>query len=153
GGISPGGFLARAERRWPLRMSGRSAVADSTIVNLYYAELDRAVRFWRDGLGFAVVLDQGWAKLLRLADRSFLGLVDGSRGHLRPQPTSAVLVTLVVEDLSGWRERARTAGAAGITEIERRDDLAIERFFCRDPGGYALEFQRFLRPADREAFH
>lgn len=134
-------------------MSGRPAVADSTIVNLYYAELDRAVRFWRDGLGFAVVLDQEWAKLLRLADRSFLGLVDGSRGYLRPQATSAVLVALVVEDLPGWREQVRVAGAAGITEIERRDDLAIERFFCRDPGGYALEFQRFLRPADREAFH
>jgi len=26
-------------------------MADSMIVNLYYTELDRAARFWRDGLG------------------------------------------------------------------------------------------------------
>ncbi|GAB4309558.1 MAG: hypothetical protein Kow0097_10650 [Candidatus Bipolaricaulota bacterium] len=97
--------------------------------------------------------DQGWAVLLRLAAGSFLGLVDGARGHLRPQPASAVLVTLVVEDLALWRDRARKAGASAITAIERRDDLGIERFFCRDPGGYELEFQRFLRQDDRRTFH
>ncbi len=134
-------------------MSARPAAVGATIVNLYYAELDRAVRFWRDGLGFPVEVDQEWALLLRLATGSFLGLVDGSRGHLRPQPASAVLVTLVVDDLSRWRERVGAAGAAGMTEIERREDLGIERFFCRDPGGYALEVQRFLRPAERAIFH
>lgn len=126
---------------------------DGTIVNLYYADLAAAVRFWREVLGVPLVADQGWAKILRLADRSFLGLVDGARGHLRPQPRSAVLVTLVVDDLEDWRERARRAGAAGITDVELRDDLGIERFFCQDPGGYELEFQRFLRPEDRRAFH
>lgn len=127
--------------------------ADATIVNLYYADLGAAARFWRDGLGFPVTVDQGWALLLRLARGSFLGLVDGARGHLRPQPTNAVLVTLVVEDLPAWRARVDKAGARGITAIEQRDDLGIERFFCRDPGGYELEFQRFLRPGDRRTFH
>ena len=130
-----------------------AATADATIANLYYADLDVAARFWRDGLGFPVVVDQGWALLLRLAAGSFLGLVDGARGHLRPRPASAVLVTVVVEDLSAWRARVGEAGALEITAIEQRDDLGIERFFCRDPGGYELEFQRFLRPGDRRTFH
>ncbi len=127
--------------------------ADGTIVNLYYCDLASAVCFWRDGLGFPVAVDQGWAVLLELASRSFLGLVDGSRGHLRPQPESAVLVTLISDDLAGWREWLAAAGAAGMTPLERREDLGIERFFCRDPGGYAIEVQRFLRPDDRRTFH
>lgn len=127
--------------------------AEATIVNLYYDDLAAAVQFWRDDLGFPVAVDQGWAKLFRLSGRSFLGLVDGRRGHLRPQPRSAVLVTLVVDDLAAWRERAQQARASGVTAIERREDLGIERFFCRDPGGYELEFQRFLRPEEGRIFH
>jgi len=62
-------------------------------------------------------------------------------------------VPVVVEDLPAWRARVGEAGALEITSIEQRDDLGIERFFCRDPGGYELEFQRFLRPDDRHVFH
>lgn len=124
-----------------------------TMVNLYYEDLASAVAFWRDALGFPVAADQGWAVLLELRPGSFLGLVDGARGHLRPNPQSAVLVTLITDDLAGWRERLRAAGAQDLTEIERQEDLGIERFFCRDPGGYTLEVQRFLRPGDRARFH
>ncbi|MBC7220344.1 VOC family protein [Candidatus Bipolaricaulota bacterium] len=97
---------------------------------------------------------QGWAVIVALAPRSFLGLVDGARGHLRPQPETAVLVTLVSDDLAGWRDRlAAAGGTAGMTPLDRREDLGIERFLCRDPGGYAIEVQRFLRPDDRRTFH
>ncbi len=129
------------------------AFVAGTMVNLYYEDLSEAVAFWRDALGFPVAADQGWAVLLELRAGSFLGLVDGTRGKLRPHPNSAVLVTLITDDLAGWWARLRAAGAQDLTEIERREDLGIERFFCRDPGGYALEVQRFLRPADRAWFH
>lgn len=130
----------------------RPSVA-AVIVNLYYADLARAVVFWRDALGFPVAADQGWAVLLELCPGTFLGLVDGAKGYLRPQEGSAVLVTLVSDELSAWQERLRAAGAEGLTGVERREDLGIERFFCRDPGGYAIEVQRFLRPWDRVKFH
>ncbi len=125
----------------------------STLVNLYYRDLPAAVRFWTEGLGFPIVLDQGWAKLLRLREGSFLGLVDSRRGYHRPQEHNAVLITVVTDDLETWRVRAQQAGAQAVTEIERHPELQVERFFCRDPGGYTLEFQRFLRPQDRALFH
>lgn len=123
-----------------------------TIVNLYYADLSRAVAFCRGTLGFPVPADLGWAVLFGLRPGSFGGLVDGARSYLRSNPRSAVLVTLVTDDLGAWRERFRAAGAKGRTVIERREDLGIERFFCRDPSGYAVGVQRFFRPWDRLQF-
>jgi catechol 2,3-dioxygenase-like lactoylglutathione lyase family enzyme len=152
GGLPPLGGPRRPDRG-PGEGGPIAGGVDGTIVNLYYADLAGAVRFWHEGLGFPVAADQGWAVLLRLAEGSFLGLVDGARGHLRPQPASAVLVTLLVDDLPAWRARAQQAGATGLTPTEHRKDLGIERFFCRDPGGYELEFQRFVRPEDRRTFH
>ncbi len=129
------------------------AEPSATLVNLYYHDLEAAMRFWAEGLRFPVVVDQGWAKILRLGEGSYLGLVDGQRGYHRPQEKSAVLITIVTDDLTGWWERAGQAGAQGLTPIQINSELQIERFFCRDPGGYTLEFQRFLNPQARRVFH
>lgn len=131
----------------------RVSPVSSTMVNLYYQDLEEAVRFWTHSLGFPIAVDQGWAKLLCLREGSFLGLVDGRRGYHRPQEENAILITLITDDLEAWHARVQEAGAREVTAIEFHPELQIERFFCRDPGGYTLEFQRFLRPEDRALFH
>lgn len=71
-------------------------------------------------------------------------LVDGNRGHLKHQEKSAVLLTIVSQDVEGWHQRLKEAGVAGQSEMLR--GTFCEHFFFEDPAGYAIEIQRFHNP-------
>lgn len=124
----------------------------SQITFLYYEDLNAARHFYADTLGLAQVEDQGWAKIFRINDRAFLGIVDETKGSLQAQETNAVMITLVVEDVAGWHAYLQEAGAKIRTEPKVSREIQIEYFFAEDPGGYVLEFQRFLAPATAELF-
>lgn len=121
-----------------------SAQHDTTITFFYYDDLAAVIPFYEEVLGFQLVLDQGLARIYRVG-RGYFGIVDGHRGHLRARPDSAVLLTVVVEDVPAWHARMRAAGVASLSEILL--GRFCEHFFFRDPQGYAIEIQRFRDPA------
>ncbi len=136
-------------------MSKQGFGPQSSITWFYYDDFTLATAFYGETLGLQPVLDQGWARVFRIARDAFVGLVDAQagKGTCRSQPASAVLLTLVVDDLQGWFDKLTAAGVrldSGITKVA---DLEIETLFLTDPGGYRLEFQRFLHEAAREMFH
>ncbi len=114
------------------------------ITFFYYDDIAAIARFYEDTLGFELVLDQGMARIYRIAPGSFFGIVDGNRGHLRHQPQSAVLLTIVAEDVAGWHARMQAAGVAKLGPIQT--GTYCEHFFFEDPAGYAIEVQRFRDP-------
>ncbi|WP_376097440.1 VOC family protein [Roseomonas sp. CCTCC AB2023176] len=118
---------------------------DYAITFFYYDDIQRVVPFYEGTLGFELVLDQGLARIYRIAPNSYFGIVDGNRGHLRHQPTSAVLLTIVAEDVAGWHARLKAAGVPSLGEMQR--GTYCEHFFFEDPAGYAIEVQRFHDPA------
>lgn len=126
---------------------------DSQITFLYYRDLEPVARFYEQVLGFDRVEDQGWAKIYRAAGNAFLGIVAGERGFHQPQDRSAVLITLVVDDVAGWYSHLRAEGVTLLSELQERDDIQIRCFFFQDPGGYTFEVQQFLRPDLVEVFH
>lgn len=126
---------------------------DSQITFLYYADLEPAAHFYGQVLGLPLVADQGWAKIYQVGPGAFVGIVAGERGFHRPQPHNAVLLTLVVDDVQAWYETLREAGVRILREPVRHEDIGVEGFFFEDPGGYALEAQRFLKPEDVRLFH
>ncbi len=117
---------------------------DYAITFFYYDDIAPAAAFYEGVLGFELVLDQGMARIYRIAGRSYFGIVDGTRGHLKHQPKSAVLLTIVAEDVAGWHARLAAAGVAALTPIQR--GTYCEHFFFEDPAGYAIEVQRFHDP-------
>jgi catechol 2,3-dioxygenase-like lactoylglutathione lyase family enzyme len=123
---------------------------DYAITFFYYPDIHAVVPFYEDVLGFELVLDQGMARIYRIAGNSYFGIVDGNRGHLKHQEKSAVLLTIVVEDVEGWHRRMKDAGVAGQSEMLR--GTYCEHFFFEDPAGYAIEIQRFHNPAVAELF-
>jgi catechol 2,3-dioxygenase-like lactoylglutathione lyase family enzyme len=116
----------------------------------YYEDIFSVSAFYEDVLGFELVLDQGLARIYRVGKNSYFGIVDGNRGHLKHRPESAVLFTMVLDDVEGWHERLTRAGVDGLTELRR--GTYCDHFFFRDPCGYALEIQRFHSPAIAELF-
>lgn len=123
---------------------------DYAITFFYYDDIANIAPFYEDILGFELVLDQGLARIYRIAGRNFFGIVDGNKGHLRHQPRSAVLLTIVTEDVAGWHDRLRARGVPGLSEVLR--GTYCEHFFFEDPAGYAIEVQRFHDPAVAKLF-
>lgn len=118
----------------------------SQITFLYYQDLAAAQQFYEVILGLALVEDQGWAKIYRVNGTAFVGLVDEARGSLKTQPENAVMITFVVENVRGWYDYLRENGVKIRQEYGRSEAIQIEYFFAEDPGGYVLEFERFLKP-------
>jgi len=109
-------------------------------------------RFYEELLGLELVEDQGWTKIYRVHGSAYLGIVAGERGFHSPRDENAVLVTLVVSDAAHWFAKLQDVGAALLSELEDKEEIGIRRFFLKDPGGYTLEIQQFLKPRQIEVF-
>ncbi len=116
---------------------------DGLITFLYYEDLDAATRFYRDVLGLRVVVDQGWAKILKLAENAHVGLVDGKRGSLRPSRDKPVMVTILVPDVDAWYAHFERLGVPTMSEPHDVAGMNLRQFMLRDPEGYVIEIQHF----------
>lgn len=118
----------------------------SQITFLYFDDLDSVAPFFEDVLNLEIVDRQEAARIYRMAGGAFLGIVDGAKGHWRPQEQSAVLITLVVDDVKAWYDCLKMNGVKMLSDIKKPDIAPVECFFFEGPGGYHFEVQRFLDP-------
>jgi len=125
----------------------------SQITFLYYRDLQPVSEFYREIMGFELVEDQGWAKILRVSGNAYLGIVDEERGFCKAQEASAVLITLIVDDVSWWHDYLRRSGVGTVSELQTMKGIAVQCFFLEDPGGYTIEIQQFLEPEVARTFH
>jgi catechol 2,3-dioxygenase-like lactoylglutathione lyase family enzyme len=120
--------------------------ANAGITFFYYEDIEPASSFYENILGFSLVDDQGWAKIFQINGSAFMGVVAGEKGFCRVQDENAVLLTIVVDDVSPWYEYLEQREVDLATEIQDKADIGVRCFFLRDPGGYSLEIQQFLNP-------
>ncbi|UCH56912.1 MAG: VOC family protein [Candidatus Bathyarchaeota archaeon] len=117
---------------------------EGLITFLYYGDLERAMRFYEDILRLEKTVDQGWAKIYRVADAAHVGLVDGERGYHRPSPEKPVMITILVSDVDSWYAHFVDRGVKTLGAPRDNPDLRIRAFLLEDPEGYVIEIQRFL---------
>lgn len=110
----------------------------------YYADLERATRFYTDVLGLRIAADYGFAKVLHVAPTSFLTLVDAAMGmHAADEPKTTALA-LITDDLDAWNAHLTARGAP--FRHPYRGAVAggaHDGFVVIDPEGYLLELERF----------
>lgn len=111
---------------------------DAAITFLRVADLERSHRFYAEGLGLTLVLDQGGCRIYRLSPDGFLGVCERDDAG-----STGVIVTLVTDDVAGWYDRFVAAGAEVDGPPRDNADYRIHHFFAADPDGHALEVQRF----------
>lgn len=116
------------------------------ITFLYYRDLARAETFYRDVLGLPLVIDQGFAKIFRLADGAHVGLVDEARGMNDWQEAKCVQLCLRVPDVEAWHAWAQDAGLNELSRLFVNETIGIRAFVFRDPEGYQIEVQSATRP-------
>ena len=119
---------------------------------LYYRDLDRATAFYRDTLGLELVADYDMARIFRVAEESYLILVDATKGmHTADEPKSVALA-LLTDQLEGWHAYLASKGLAPGRPFTPRPGSAHDGFVIRDPEGYMLEFERFNPHPENERF-
>lgn len=102
----------------------------ASITWLYYEDMLPMENFVTENLGLELSADQGWAKIYRLSDNSYLGLVDEKRGMNSFSDEKLVEVKFDLEDTQGWEE---------YLEENPKDDARVENTF-HDLGGYLFKF-------------
>ena len=116
------------------------------ITFLYYRDLARAEKFYADTLGLPLTIDQGWAKIFRLAEGAHVGLVDEARGMNDWQAQKCVQLCLRVPDVDKWFVWAKAKGLSNLGQLFQNDEIGIRAFVFDDPEGYQIEVQS-LAPA------
>ena len=116
-------------------------------VHLKVADIERALGFWRDVLGFEVQQGMGQSAVFLSAGGSHhhLGLNTWeSRGGSPPSPRSTGLyhVAILYPDRATLADALRRVMAAGIPLEGASDHGVSEAIYLRDPDGNGVELYR-----------
>ena len=117
---------------------------EGLITFFYYRDLEKAAEFYEEVMGFELTIDQGWAKIYRVTDSAYVGVVDERRGYHRASPTKPVMVTLVVSDVDAWYQYLKDKGVKTLNEPHDIEELGLRAFLLEDPEGYVIEVQKFI---------
>ncbi|MDH4072887.1 MAG: VOC family protein [Gammaproteobacteria bacterium] len=125
----------------------------ATNVFFYYEDVEAATTFYREVMGFRVAADYGFAKIMQVAPKSFITLVDHTKGmHSSAEPKTTA-IALVTDQLDEWWAYIRTQDVEMRSkEYAPREGSAHDGFVAIDPEGYLLEFERFNPHPENEAF-
>jgi len=119
-------------------------------VFFYYKDLDKAVQFYEEILGLERVLDYGFAKIFRISQTSYVGLVDEKEGmHKTTEPKSATL-SFVTNEVDSWYDYLVSKGVEMRGPVSSSTRHATRGFVAYDPEGYFLEFETFLDDPENE---
>ena len=122
-------------------------------VFFYYEDVDAATEFYNQVLGLRTITDYGFAKIIQVAPKSFITLVDAEQGmHGADEPKTAA-IALVTDQLDEWWEYLQTQDIDWrSTGYNPTEGSAHDGFVAIDPEGYFLEFERFNPHPENETF-
>ena len=102
----------------------------ASITWLYYEDMLPMENFMMKNLGLELTTDQGWAKLYRVSENSYLGLVDEKRGMNTFSAEKLVEVKFDLEGAKGWEEYL----------VKTSNDSTRIGGTFKDRGGYLFRF-------------
>lgn len=115
----------------------------ANITFLYYRDVPRAQRFYEDVLGLTLTVDQGYSKIYRVSQSSYVGLVDESQGLHRAAEQKPVTLSFVTAEVDEWYTYLRGRGVEIVHELADGRRQPTRGFVAKDPEGYYLEFETF----------
>ena len=118
----------------------------------YYADVEAAWVFYSETLGLETVVDYGFAKIVRLADTSYLTLVQADEGMHSVEEPKTVTLNIVTDTLSPWYEYLATNDVPIHSAVDLSEEAQANSFVAVDPEGYFLKFVRYNPHPNRESF-
>jgi catechol 2,3-dioxygenase-like lactoylglutathione lyase family enzyme len=122
-------------------------------VFFYYDDLAAATDFYTQVMGFRIAADYGYAKIMQVANQSFITLVDARKGMHSADEPKTTAIALVTDQLDEWWDYIQTQDIQmRSTSYTPRDGSAHDGFVAIDPEGYYLEFERFNPHEENDRF-
>ena len=109
---------------------GEQLQFQGSVVWLYYKDMLPAELFVEESLGLNKSADQGWAKVYRVSQNGYLGLVDGLRGMNAFSPEKLVELRIDLKNPGPWENYLKA---------NPRDSTRKANTF-QDAGGYLFRF-------------
>jgi len=124
----------------------KSDIAESYVM-LYYKSLDAPRNFYANILGLEASYEDDWVSLYRITENSFVGTVkEGQAAYHKVQESSAVMLSLVVDDVDAWYKKIIAhPDVLILKEIYNNENAPIRAFLVEDPGGYSLEVFQWVK--------
>ena len=122
---------------------GRPQIS-SQVVFLYYSDFSKAVEFYEQTMEFKPTTNLGWVRIYKVTENSFVGIVDESKGFHRTSQDKPVMLSWIADDVDGWFDYLKKKGVKILTEPKDNKETGIRGFIFSDPGGYTLEFFKWL---------
>ncbi|MEM7333505.1 MAG: VOC family protein, partial [Chloroflexota bacterium] len=116
----------------------------------YYADLERAWQFYTNILGLETAADYGFAKILKLAQASYLTLVDAEKGMHSVDEPKTTTIAFVTDQVADWYTYLQEAGVVIERPFTIKEGSGHDGFVALDPEGYFLEFEVFNPHAENE---
>jgi catechol 2,3-dioxygenase-like lactoylglutathione lyase family enzyme len=133
----------------PMQAHGTTA----SNVFFYYEDVDAASEFYQRVLGLRLAADYGFAKIVQVAPKSFITLVDHEHGMHGSDEPKTVAIALVTDQLEDWWRYLQTQDIdMRSKEFAVKAGSAHDGFVAIDPEGYLLEFERFNEHAENVRF-
>ena len=117
---------------------------DLQVTFIYYKDLDEAIRFYEDVMGFKLAIDQGWSKIYHVTGNAHIGLVEEKRGRFNNESKKTNQICLRVPDVDAWHQFLKSKGVDNLTDPTESKELKIRAFVLYDPGEYEIEIQEAI---------
>ena len=121
-----------------------SMTVDGSITFFYYDDLARASDFYGEVMGFEKVIDVGFAQVFKAHGGVHVGLVDGSRGHLKASREKPVMLTFFSDDIDSWHDHLLEQGVEIEQPPKEAEYLEMRTMLFKDTEGYTLEILQWL---------
>ena len=122
-------------------------------VFFYYKDVEAATKFYSEVMGLHIAADYGFAKIMQVADKSFITLVDHTKGMHSADEPKTTAIALVTDQLDEWWDYIQTQDIEmRSTDYLPSEGSAHDGFVAIDPEGYFLEFERFNPHTENEQF-
>jgi catechol 2,3-dioxygenase-like lactoylglutathione lyase family enzyme len=116
----------------------------ANLVFFYYSDLEAAEKFYGHLLGFEKVLDYGFARIFRLSQSTYIGLVDETKGMHDPSEPKSVTLSFVTKEIDQWYRYLTDQDIQMQRPLSASSRIPVRGFVALDPAGYYLEFETFL---------
>ncbi len=120
----------------------------SHITFLYYKDFEKGCLFIEEVLDLECVMDQGFARVYRAGNKSFIGAVKEEEGSIKAQNKGGTLISLNTTNLEKEYIRVKALQPKNLSEIKYFNQIPLKSFFFKDDEGYDFEIQQFLNEDD-----
>ena len=137
-------MLSCGEKQESILVDSERMDIQANILFFYYENLDAVQQFYEDIIGLEIILDYGFAKVFRVSQTLFLGIVDEQKGMHRADEPKTVTLSFVTDEIDEWYDYLSSQGVDMRGPVNDASRHPTRGFVAYDPEGYYLEFERFL---------